>query len=172
MSRRTNPPTPQTPPGGINRHGDRILDDLRDDPYQLRKKLHEPTVCEDCGALYRHGHWQRGSAPPDAQRALCPACHRMHDHMPVGYVTLGGAFFTAHRDEVMRLVQHEAEREREEHALARIMDVEHEADHTLVTTTDIHSPQRIGEALQGAYHGHLDVTYGRGDYSVRVDWRR
>jgi hypothetical protein len=52
------------------------------------------------------------------------------------------------------------------------MEIVPEGERTLVTTTDIHLPQRIGEALRSAYQGDLDVAYGKDEYSVRVDWRR
>ena len=42
----------------------------------------------------------------------------------------------------------------------------------VMTTTDIHLPQRIGTALKRAYHGDLDVTYAKDQWSVRARWRR
>ncbi len=42
----------------------------------------------------------------------------------------------------------------------------------LVTTTDIHTPRRIGAALERAYQGELDTEYGDEEYSVRVTWHR
>jgi len=172
MSKRTLPPSPQTPQGGVTHYGSGIWDDLRHDPYQARRKYGEPTVCADCGAVYRRGRWQRGEAPADAKRELCPACDRIRDRMPAGLVTLDGPFFAAHRDEVLRLVEHEAERERDTHPLARIMEIVPEAERVVVKTTDIHLPQRIGAALKSAYQGELAVAYGKDEYSVRVDWRR
>jgi hypothetical protein len=41
-----------------------------------------------------------------------------------------------------------------------------------VTTTDIHTPHRIGNALERAYQGELETHYGHDEYSVRVTWRR
>lgn len=29
-----------------------------DNPYYEGRKYPEPTVCEECGLLYRDGHWQ------------------------------------------------------------------------------------------------------------------
>jgi len=172
MPRRTSPPAPQTPPGGVARSNPRIFDDPRHDPYQARVKYREPTVCDDCGALFHHGHWQRGAVPATFEHALCPACKRTRDRLPAGHVMLEGAFFATHRDEVLHLVHHVAEHEQAEHPLARIMDVVPDGERTVVTTTDIHLPQRIGEALRNAYQGELTVAYGKDEYSVRVDWRR
>ena len=42
----------------------------------------------------------------------------------------------------------------------------------VVTTTDIHSPQRIAEALKHAYDGDFKLSYGHDEYTVRVNWQR
>jgi len=41
-----------------------------------------------------------------------------------------------------------------------------------VTTTDIHLPRRIGEALVSAYDGALDLTYDEDGYFLRANWHR
>jgi hypothetical protein len=40
-----------------------VLDEPVNDPYQLREKLVEPSVCRDCGAVYHEGRWQWSAAP-------------------------------------------------------------------------------------------------------------
>lgn len=62
------------------------------DSYKAKGKLTEPTVCPDCGAVYQGGRWQWLAKPMDAQKTTCPACHRMHDHFPAGYVNVAGEF--------------------------------------------------------------------------------
>jgi hypothetical protein len=53
------------------------------------------------------------------------------------------------------------------------MAIEEPADDTLViTTTDIHLPRCIGEALHRAFHGDLKLHYDEASYFVRVDWER
>ena len=42
----------------------------------------------------------------------------------------------------------------------------------VITTTDVHLPRRIGEALKDAHQGELDVRFGDNEYSVRVVWHR
>jgi hypothetical protein len=109
-------------------------------------------------------------APADAHQETCSACHRIHDHYPAGYVTLKGAFFLAHRDEIMNLVHNEEKRERAEHPQKRIMEVEENAGMTQVTTTDIHLARGIGEALHHAYKGELDYHYNPEENLLRVSW--
>jgi hypothetical protein len=54
----------------------------------------------------------------------------------------------------------------------RIMHIDEGAGRVVVTTTDIHLPQRIAEALKHAYHGAFEVQYGHDEYMVRVNWER
>jgi len=158
--------------GTTMRYRDRIFDAKRHDPYQEAGKYAEPAHCGACGALFHRGRWQWGQALPGGSTVTCPACRRIADKLPAGFVTLEGAFVEAHRDELVHLARNEAERERGEHPMHRIMDVDAGAVRVVVTTTDIHSPQRIGEALKSAYDGELDVHYGEDEYTVRVNWRR
>lgn len=172
MTRRTPLPTRLAPHGNVTHYHDRIFDDKRHDPYQATRKYPEPTVCRDCGAVFQHGRWQWASALRMAHLALCPACRRTRDKSPAGFVTLTGTFFDTHREELIRLVRNEAEHERLEHPLNRIMHIEEGPDPVKVSTTDVHLPQRIGEALKHAYHGELELGYGKDEYTVLVRWRR
>lgn len=172
MARRHLTPAPETGPGSVPRYRDRIFDDSRHDPYHAKGKYREPTACNVCGAIFQNGRWCWGEAPRGARRATCPACARTRDELPAGYVNLSGEFFNAHRDELLRLARHAAEKERAEHPLHRIMHVVEAPGQTVITTCDVHSARRIGEALASAYDGHLDVRFGEDEYSVRVNWTR
>ena len=170
--RHTTTPSPLRPQGGTPRYGDRIYGDPRHDPYQAKGKYPEPTVCTGCGAIFQHGHWVRGTAPEGAHPAECPACHRIRDKQPAGYLTLSGALVEGDREELVRIARNVEKRETAEHPLHRIMAIEKDADRVLVTTTDVHLPQRIGEAVRHAHKGTLEITYGHDDYAVRVNWRK
>jgi hypothetical protein len=52
------------------------------------------------------------------------------------------------------------------------MKIEDMGDQIVVTTTEIHLPRRIGEALKSAFDGDLDFNYDEDGYFVRVGWRR
>jgi NMD protein affecting ribosome stability and mRNA decay len=151
---------------------DRLLKERRHDVYRQRGKLPEPTVCGKCGALLRAGRWTWGAATPGAQTTICPACRRIADGLPAGYLEIRGAFFGEHREELHNLVRNIEEQEKSEHPLERIMALVAEADYVLVTTTGIHLARRLGEALASAYQGELDLAYGDGEQSIRVIWRR
>ena len=153
----------------IPRH-DGIFQERVHDAYKAKGKLPEPTVCPQCSAVFHEGRWQWRQVPADAHRQTCPACHRLHDHYPAGFVTLQGEFFHAHRDEIMHLVHNEEKRARAEHPLKRIMAVEEKDAATLVTTTDIHLARGIGEALHHAYQGELKYHYNPEENLLRVSW--
>ena len=172
MTARNTVPSPQTNPGGVARHGAAIFDDPHHDPYFAKQKYAEPTACKDCGAIFHHGHWQRGTAPADAHQALCPACHRIRDKLPAGTLTLEGAYVEHHRADLAGIVKNAEKREHGEHPLARIMAIEDAPNRMVVTTTDVHLPQRIGEALKAAHDGELDIRYAPDEYAVTVGWKR
>ena len=52
------------------------------------------------------------------------------------------------------------------------MNVAETAAEAVITTCDVHSARRIGEALKSAYDGELGLRFGEDEYSVRVSWKR
>jgi len=174
MTRKTLGPTPTQPigAGAVGRYRDRILDDPRHDPYQAPHKVADETTCPDCGAYYVGGRWKHGLGDRTGPSARCPACRRIADDMPAGTLELEGPYVAAHADELTRIVRHVAEREGRDHPLHRIMGIVREGERIRVTTTDLHLPQRMLEALRSAHDGEGEVHYGHGDYQVRAAWRR
>jgi hypothetical protein len=172
MTRRMTTPTPLAPHGSTQRYRDRSFDAARHDPYQMKGKYAEPTVCKTCHATFQHGHWVWGALPDAAQQAECPACHRIRDKQPAGFITLAGAVVEGDRDALVRLARNVEKHETAEHPLHRIIGIEMQDGDIVVTTTDVHLPQRIGEAVRHAHKGHLDVAYAHDEYSVRVHWRK
>jgi NMD protein affecting ribosome stability and mRNA decay len=146
--------------------------ELRDDSYRADEKLPDPACCPKCGATYRRGRWTWLVAPPDAPRRKCPACQRIDDHFPAGYVTLGGAFFTEHRTEVLNLVKAQEAREKAEHPLQRIMAIEDAGEDVQVTTTDVHLARAVAQAVHDAFKGDLSLAYSENENLVRASWRR
>jgi hypothetical protein len=70
--------------------------------------------------------------------------------MPAGELTLGGAFFADHRQEILNLIHHAESEARAEHPLERIMEIEEREERTVITFTDAHLAHGIGEALRHA----------------------
>ncbi len=155
---------------------DQLRQEHEHDSYKLEHKPAEPAYCPDCGAIYHAGRWQWGVHLPHSLELTCPACHRIHDHFPAGFLHISGEFLAAHLHEIFGLIHHHAERARDEHPLARVMAIKEDdangENGILITTTDIHLVRDLGEALHRAYHGQLDFHYNEAENRLRVVWRR
>jgi len=157
---------------GMYGRNDRLIKEKRHDAYRQKEKLPAPTVCTECKATLKDGRWTWLEAPAGAYITVCPACQRIKDEYPAGYLEIYGGFYDKHRQEIDNLIHNNEELEKNEHPLERIMDFKDEGEFTLVTTTGIHLARRIGEALKSSYQGELDFTYGDGEQSIRVVWHR
>lgn len=150
---------------------DRLIHERVHDPYKTKSKLPEPTVCPVCCAVFKDGRWQWvDSWPIDAHRQTCQACHRTQDGYAAGALTVSGAFALSHRTEVLNLARNLEQREKREHPLHRIMQIEEKPDSIVIKTTDIHLPHSIGEALRHAYKGSLEIRYAEESHFIDVKW--
>ncbi|MBV9203768.1 MAG: ATPase [Alphaproteobacteria bacterium] len=140
------------------------------DPYQQRGKLHNGTLCPQCGAVYHEGRWRWAPASGGADKSLCAACRRINDNLPAGILKLRGIFGQQQTDEIVRLARHQEDAEKQEHPLNRIIGVEEEEEAIVIKTTDIHLPRRIGAAVRRAFHGRLTEDFDAAGYLVRVTW--
>ncbi len=160
------------PPGFILVRRDQLMQEAVHDTYQSKGKPAEPTRCPDCGAVFHDGRWQWMEAPAGAHETLCPACHRIRDSFPAGFLALSGDFLAVHEAEIRQLISHHEDREKAEHPLQRVMDIEETPDGLMVTTTDMHLARGIGEALHHAYQGELEFHYNPDQNLLRVHWSR
>jgi NMD protein affecting ribosome stability and mRNA decay len=151
---------------------DRLARTVRHDPYLARRKLPEPSVCPECGAVYREGRWCWSETPWGVPRARCPACQRISDGYPAGYLTLRGEFVGPHAEELMGLLHNVEAREKDEHPLNRIMSVERGDAEIAVTTPDVHLARALAHAVQAAYSGDLQMQYSEGEPLLRATWTR
>jgi len=151
---------------------DRLIQEERHDSYREDKKWPEPTACTECNAVYVEGRWTWHELPLQANRVVCPACRRIAEDYPAGYLELKGSFFKTHREELLNLIRNEEEAEKGEHPLERIIDITEKDEGALITTTGIHIARRIGNALSQAYKGDLSFTYGDGEKTIRMLWDR
>ena len=144
----------------------------RVDPYKHPGKLVAPTLCPQCGAVYRAGRWQWGPRPAGAAEAVCQACHRSNDKHPAGVVMLTGSFVRPNRAEIVRVVDEHGLGEKRDRPTNRIIDIEQGEDRVVVTTTDIQLPHRIGAAMVRTFQGRLNQHFDEVDYLIRVNWHR
>jgi hypothetical protein len=142
------------------------------DPYLEAGKPTQDARCPECGVVFHKGRWAWGPVPKDAVSMHCPACMRIHDQFPGGYVTLKGPFVQAHRDELKKLVQAREAYEKTEHPLERLMGIGERAESLEITTTGNHLARAIGNAVRAAYDGQLKVRYQSDENLVRAVWTR
>jgi len=158
--------------GGYRYSRMQMMEGYGDDTYRSGRKPSGPVQCPRCRAVFRQGRWSWGAAQGVAARRRCPACQRIDEGYPAGYVSLGGEFFRARRGEVLALVRNCEQRESTEHPLERIMKIEDGGAGVTVTTTSPHLARIIGHALKAAFKGSLDQVYNRQDNLLRVRWTR
>ena len=151
---------------------EQLLQEVVHDTYKLPRKLAEPARCPDCGAVYRGGRWAWSADGGPAHEVRCPACQRIHDNFPAGFVSVSGEFFAQHRDEILRLLHASEEAEKARHPLERIMKIAEDGGGVLVTTTGVHLARRLGDALEDAYKGTLEFHYNKDQQLLRVAWSR
>ena len=141
----------------------------------------EPTVCDECGAIYVNRRWTARGPTFRASRlghwhpsytTTCPACVQMANGIVGGYLTVEGPFFEEHRAEIGRLLSNEARRAREDNPLSRTMGREETNGKLVITTTTEHLAQRLGHALEKAYHGKTTYDFSHENKVVRVHWHR
>lgn len=143
-----------------------------DDPYAARGVPEDPTVCPACKASFQGGKWTWQKAPSDAHQETCPACQRIHDQFPAGYVTIKGQFFAEHKDEIVALLKAREEKEKSARPLQRIMAMDEKRDGLEITTTDSHIARTLAQALHDAYKGDLKLRYSRDENLLRAFWKR
>lgn len=149
--------------------------------HRPARGVSEPRVCEDCGAVYANRRWtaadsavgmERDKERP-AQMTICPACKQKSSGEPRGFVSLNGAFLSAHLDEIKQLLRNEAERAAEDNPLARILEwTNGEAQKLTVSTTTEHLAQRLGHALEKAFGGKTQYDFSHENKLARVRWQR
>jgi NMD protein affecting ribosome stability and mRNA decay len=143
-----------------------------EDSYRDAEKIAGPARCPKCRATYVRGRWTWRRAPAVAKLHKCPACRRIEDDFPAGYVRLKGEFFRAHRAEVMAVVKAREAYARMEHPLQRFISVRPLADGVLVTTTDAHLARGVAQAVHAAFQGELDLSFSKSENLLRATWSR
>ncbi len=128
-------------------------------------------MCPVCNAVFKDGRWQwLESWPVNAHREICQACQRTRDDYPAGLVTISGELVQTHRAEILNLIRNHENGERRLHPQHRIIKIEEQSAAMVVSTTDMHLPKRIGEALRHAHKGRLHLHYDKESCFVRVNW--
>ncbi|MBI1194664.1 MAG: hypothetical protein GC138_02280 [Gammaproteobacteria bacterium] len=160
---------------------------MADHGYETHKRARRPALlptfdmnsdhtvfaqCPDCGLSYYDGRWQAPQSKGAEHSLRCPACSRIHDHVPAGLLQVGGRFFLQHRDEILAFILNKEYTERQDHPLERIMGVEAAEDGVTVSFTGVHLARGTEIALYQTYQGDLEIAYDDRDAPVHVYWYR
>lgn len=149
-----------------------MMEGLGDDAYRPSGKPRGAVRCPKCGATFRNGRWSWSVAPAAAAKLRCPACRRIAEGSPAGYVSISGGFFAVHRDEVLARIRNCERQEKSRHPLERIIAIAKAKGGAQVTTTSVHLARRVAHALRSAFKGTLSMSYNRQDNLLRVRWAR
>jgi NMD protein affecting ribosome stability and mRNA decay len=156
----------------VDRRRDRLIKQKRHDAYEEKLKLPDPTLCTECGVLYTDGRWVWTGTEDAVNETVCPACRRIAERNPAGFVTVRGEFYKARMDEVENLVHNAEKAETLQHPMERLVEVTREAEGLLVTTTGVHLARRVGDALSRAYGGDYSIEYLDDEKRVRISLTR
>jgi len=148
------------------------------DAYLPKEGL-EVSFCKKCGLVYRQKRWimdpeelERVKADPAAGKTLCPACQRMRDQVPGGYLTLRGEYLRKHEEEILELIKNTEAKSRKKNPLGRIMEIRQEGDVLTILTTEDKLAQKLGRDVYKSHSGNLNYQWSHAENFVRVDWGR
>jgi hypothetical protein len=147
------------------------------DPYREEQPPRRPARCSQCGAIYRHKRWQLPDTVALSARernallsVLCPGCRKTRDHYANGVVTIRWPKQAAARRTILNLIKHQEEWGRRGNPLERVISLEAKRDRLTVLTTNERLAQRIGRALERAFHGKATYQWSRENKLLRVQW--
>jgi len=141
------------------------------DSYRTQLRVPGGTGCRECGAIYDNGRWIWCATAQRTGQITCPACRRILEHAPAAQLHLQcGAYLSAHRAQLLALIEHQAQQEQRFQALERLMEIVEGPEEIVISTTGTHLLRRIGAAILRAHHGRLSIEYRDGEGLLRAHW--
>lgn len=152
--------------------------DTYTDPYLPKKGPHDMARCKECNAIYHNKRWSLDEEPYKKRGnnkktllVLCPACQKIRDKYPEGFVTLKGDYLKEHKQDILNLIKNEQERAIGLNPLERIIELKDRGDIIDISTTNEKLAQRIGKKVHKACQGELEIKWTK-DKITRVVWQR
>jgi len=148
------------------------------DPYLLKLSPGDMALCRKCGAMYHGKRWSIGAKAPAITEGkkrvsvLCPACQKIKDNFPEGYVTIQGAFVKTHKDEILNIIKNKEKIAMRHNPLDRIIGINEKRGVIEVTTTTEKLAQRIGQIIGKAFGGDVEYKWSSDVKLARVVWTR
>ena len=154
------------------KRNDKLIKEKRKDTYRGKNSLPAIQSCTSCGSVFMNGRWTWNEIENHTIKTMCPACRRINDNYPAGYIEIKGRFFEGHEKEISNLIRNTEKLEKNERPLERIISIKLNKGIALLTTTGVHIARRIGEALSRSYQGNFSFKYLNGEKGIRVYWER
>ncbi|HOP40587.1 MAG TPA: BCAM0308 family protein [Geobacteraceae bacterium] len=161
---------------GVDEKGQRTV---RSTDVYLPKEGMQVSYCTKCGVIYREKRWimdpvelVRLKEDPTVGTIVCPACQKMRDNVPGGFLTLSGEYLRNHENEILELIKNTEEKSRNKNPLGRIMEISQEEDVLTILTTLDKLAEKLGKEIYKAHSGELNYQWSHGENSVRVYWKR
>jgi len=147
---------------------------------EFGKMVHEGlAICKRCRAIYQDKHWffdeemaKKLSRDKNIHLVICPGCQSIINRKVDGVVNLKSSLIKEHKDEILNLIHHEEEKEKQKNPISRIVEIESWMDEIIVKTTTQFLARRIGQAVDKAYNGNLEIQKAPREEFTRVNWTR
>jgi len=155
------------------RRRDKGIKQRRHDVYKHRGKLSEGTICTTCGVVFAKGRWVWDYDGETSKQITCPACQRIRDGYPAGFIELSGTFFKENEEEILNLARNIEALQKAEHPMQRIIRIRETRDSTtMIETTEVNLARRIGDSISRAYQGEYSFQYADNYNRIRIQWVR
>ena len=146
-------------------------------PAEVRQgRLSEPSVCEQCGAVFSRRVWRRPAAPNPALLARaywtrCPACVQTSREEYLGRVLLRGRYLETNLGEVTARIRNVVAQASAAQPERRMVSFSAQGPVLEVLTTSQKLAHRISHELKKAFGGR--TTYAWADDGVlTTTWER
>lgn len=151
--------------------------DTAKDSYLLKIGPKDLAVCRGCSAVYHSKRWRLATdeelkGKKSLVKVFCPACQKIKDNFPGGYVTISGEFLKEHKEEILNLVKNKEQRAMYLNPLERIMAIKQGKNKIEITTTTEKFAQRLGQILHKAFRGEVEYKWSDDTKVARVNWSR
>lgn len=146
-------------------------------PVEARTgRLHEPTACERCGAVFMNRAWRRDHKVSiallnRAEWAVCPACEQTSRLEGLGRIVIGGKFVGKNEDAIRARIRNVTDRAQFTQPERRVVSIERKGDGLEVLTTSQKLAHRIVHELKKAFRGRASYQWSE-DGSLYAKWRR
>lgn len=154
-----------------------VRSDMSPPVVRRRRKLHDPTLCERCGAVYSLKTWRTGQRaaqadPVGAHWTVCPACEQLASGEFFGRVIVRGAYAEANAGAIQDRIRGVAARAGFTQPMRRIVSTERRGDCLEVLTTSQKLAHRIAHALKRGFAGEVTYAWSDRDGELYATWQR